>query len=76
MAETKLWTAALDGKEIRAEQFDLHAREDSADLFSAELRITRNGEVFLRQVFHDARKLHARSMEVFEKLVARGSVRQ
>jgi hypothetical protein len=72
MTDIQLWTASLGDKEIRAWTRNIHARQDSSDLFGVELRITKNGELYLSEIFRDYRKLHARSMELFEKVVAKG----
>jgi hypothetical protein len=66
----KLWRASLDGKEIRAEQHHLYASQDSGDLFSAELRIAVNGDIAVRELFQSERRLHLRSMELFQKLTS------
>jgi hypothetical protein len=76
VADVQLWVASLNGREVRASTRDMHAREDSSNLFGAELRITNNGELYLSEVFRDPRKLHARSMELFEKLVAKGTIHE
>jgi hypothetical protein len=71
MPDTKLWAAKVGGQEIRAEQHHLHATQDSAHFFNAELRVTRNGETVVSEVFFDQHKLQARSMEIFETLVSK-----
>jgi len=50
----------------------IHARQDSSDIYGVELRITHNGELYLSEVFRDRRHLHAKSMELFAKLSAKG----
>lgn len=56
MADTELWKACLGEKEVRAMTRDIHARQDSSDIYGVELRITRNGELYLSEVFRDRRK--------------------
>ncbi len=72
MADVQLWGAVLGKKEIRAFTRSIHARPDSSDLYGVELRITKNGELYFSEVFRDQRKLHAKSMELFAKLSAKG----
>ena len=66
MDDKQLWLRSHNGVEIRASITTLHAGQDSGNLFSAELRITKNDLLVLRGVFHNERKLHARSMQLFE----------
>ncbi len=47
----------------------LHAQQDSGDLYSAELRITMNDHVVLRELFWDEKKLQMRSQQLFERIV-------
>jgi hypothetical protein len=70
MREEQLWRRSDNGIEIRASITTLHAPQDSGQLYSAELRITKNDELIVREVFCDERKLHGRSMQMFEKLTA------
>ena len=70
MDDQQLWRSCRDGVEIRASITTLHAPQESGDLYSAELRITKNDHLVVRDVFRAERKLHARSMQLFEKLTA------
>jgi hypothetical protein len=49
-----------------------HAAQDSGELFSAELRITIGDQLVLSEIFHDERRLHQRSMQLFDQLAAKG----
>jgi hypothetical protein len=51
----------LGEKEIRAFTLSIHARQDSADIYGVELRITKNGELYCSELFRDVLQLHARS---------------
>ena len=66
MSEQQLWMSRIaEGIEVRAVILHLHAQQDSGALFSAELRITKNDRLLLREWFFDERKLYARSMQAF-----------
>jgi hypothetical protein len=59
MDDQQLWRSCRDRVEIRASLTILHASQDSGDVYSAVLRITKNNELIVREVFCDERTLHA-----------------
>jgi hypothetical protein len=69
MDDHQLWCSCRDRVEIRA-SLATHASQDSGRLYNAELRITKNDQLIVPEVFCDERNLHARSMQLFEKLVS------
>ena len=71
MSEQQLSVSRIaEGVEVRAVIRHLNAPEDSGALFSAELRITKNDRLLLREWFFDERELYARSMQAFRECVA------
>ena len=71
MREQQLWMSRIaEGIEVRAVMHHLHAQQDSGALFSAELRITKNNRLLLREWFFDERTLYARSMQAFRECAA------
>ena len=71
MSEQQLWISRIaEGIEVRAVIQHLHAQQDSGALFSAELRITKNDRLLLREWFFDEGELYARSMQAFHECAA------
>jgi hypothetical protein len=71
MSGQQLWMSRIaEGIEVRAVIHYRHAQQDSGALFSAELRITKNDRLLLREWFFDERKLYARSMQAFRECAA------
>jgi hypothetical protein len=74
MRETERWKVVLSTKQVRCSVREIHgpALHDSQSLFGLELRIERNGEMYLTEVHKDPTKLEIRSRELHDLLIAKG----
>jgi hypothetical protein len=72
--ETELWKLFIATKELRCSVREIHgpALHSAESLFGLELRIERNGEMYLTEVHKDPTKLEIRCRELHDLLIAKG----